>query len=373
VTDPTEPHQIGLWDPYIQYSVDPDHELDWFWITGFKGPVLQGDRLWLSGVPEVTELDISDPTRPAYVRHFELPYESLSFYAGDAGGLAPNGPRLFFAALHRGIHVLDVASPSELRHAGKTDVPGSVKDVALTGDHLIAVGEEPLGFRVLDSRSLQSIRSIENLSATEVEIEGDTAYAVGSRGVTAVDVADPAMPVVRGAYDRALDWLLAQVSVHDDLMALTTGAAGLELVRLVEAESLPEPTAGPTLTPWPTRGTPTQSPGITPLPTRTPRTRTYSLYLPAAMVPTVRISTACTDSGGLSACVAEVPCPADEFGGGVGLELRLSRQSAGHLIYEQHPRSESAAPASSATTSPSFRCPTSGAQLPRGGSLFAGR
>jgi len=289
VADPRAPAQLGMWDPDEQAANDPTY-IAFDPITGLRPPELLGDRLWLSGRPALTELDVADPSSPRFVGHGRLADNAISFAGFDAGGMATDGQRLFVAAYNQGVYALDLSAGGALALGARAEMPGMVTDVAVAGSHVLAVAYGP-GLRVLDADTLGAVGAIEGIQGTGIEVFGTTAYILTPDGVVAVDVADPALPMVRGTHAQPLEADLSQVAVSGDLMALAGGPSGLELVRLIPGEALPEPTIGPTLTPWPTRRSmpsPTRTPGtepprITPLPTQTPSgTRHNPVFVPWA-------------------------------------------------------------------------------------------
>lgn len=315
VTDPALPRQIGLWDPYVQAEIDPTY-LEWGSITGLRPPEIVGHRVWLSGYPALTEVDVADPARPRLVRHGDLPPDNSGYMGLDAGGTATDGSRLYAAAYVSGVYATDVSASGPITFSQRAEMPGIAADVALVGRHLLAVGYAGTGLRVLDADTLGAVRAVEGLEAGGVEVAGDTAYVLATDGVYAFDVGDPSTPMLRGLYAAALDSDTTQIAIDGDVMALTRGDAGLDLLRLVDGQALPEPTPGPTLTPWPTRPPGTQ-PRITPLPTRTfdptmtpdrPATTvrpTSRLYLPSVLSPLDDRSAACSSAGGIGASEAE--------------------------------------------------------------------
>jgi hypothetical protein len=164
--------------------------------------------------------------------------------------------------------VTDLTAPGPIALVDHAEMPGYAADVALAGRYVLTVGYGP-GLRVLDADTLSAVRSVEGIEAGGIEVVGDTAYVVAADGVHAYDVADPATPILRGHLTAPLYADYTQIAVDGDILAMTGFDAGIDLVRLVDGQALPEPTLGPTLTPWPTRTPGTEPPRVTPLPTST--------------------------------------------------------------------------------------------------------
>jgi hypothetical protein len=294
VRDPAGPRQVGVWDPWLAQRDDPEFPEMWD-LQPWSAPVLEGDRIWVSGNPWLVGLDVVDPAAPRYGTHYHPP-PGMRLDAWNAMGVQVKGATAWLAALEDGVVAVDLSDPRKPTLAARADLPGSAQDVAEHAGYLLAgLGEG--GLRVLDAVTLAPVRELRDASAYRITVAGSTAFLAGwVTGLTAVDVSDPALPVVQGAYP---DWVAtedSQIAVRADVVALTYGDRGLRLLRMHEAEALPEPTLGPTLTPWPTRTPGTEPPRITPLPTGTPaHTSTPAMsatavplggraYLPAALL-----------------------------------------------------------------------------------------
>lgn len=274
VSNPAAPRQVGRWDVDTELERHPELESRSVMPNGYP-PVLSGDRLWFTGLPLLTELDISDPTAPRFVRmadHRYPPNQGPVF--PQAGSVAVADGRAWVAEPQTGLHLFDVTPGGDLRPIARTDTAGSPSDVMVAGAYTL-VADGPGGLLVVDTRSLAPVRSLPQLSAGRLVRTGDTLIVVGG-ALSAVDIADPSQPVLRGSYYLPVygSWSspLADIAVVGDLLYVTAGAAGIAILRMTDGAELAAPTAGPTLTPLstddPARPTPTHH--VTPLPSSTP-------------------------------------------------------------------------------------------------------
>lgn len=285
VSNPAAPRQVGRWDAYTELERHPELETKSVMPNGYP-PVLSGDRLWFTGLPLLTELDISDPTAPRYVRmadHRYSPNQGPSF--PQPGSVVVADGRAWVAEPVTGLHLFDITPGDDLRPIARTDTAGSPSDVMAAGAYTL-VADGPGGLLVVDARSLTPVRSLPEVPAERLMRAGDTVIVVGVVDVgqddrrlrlSAVDIDDPSLPVLRGTYDLPGNgsWSSppADIAVVGDLLYVTAGAAGIAILRLTDGAALPLPTAGPTLTPLPTddpaRPTATDEP-VLPLPSSTP-------------------------------------------------------------------------------------------------------
>jgi len=284
VSNPAAPRQVGRWDAYTELERHPELETKSVMPNGYP-PVLSGDRLWFTGLPLLTELDISDPTAPRFVRtadHRYPPNHGPTF--PQSGSVAVADGRAWVAEPVTGLHLFDVTAGGDFRPIARSNTAGSPSDVITAGAYTL-VADASGGLLVVDARSLAPVRSLPQLRSERLVRAGDMVIAAGFVDVgqddrrlrlSAVDIADPSMPVLRGSYDLPAygSWSSPSVdiAVVGDLLYVTAGKAGIVILRLTDGAALPVPTVGPTLTPLPTddpaRPTPTNH--VQPLPSSTP-------------------------------------------------------------------------------------------------------
>lgn len=284
VSNPTAPRQVGRWDAYTELERHPELETTSVMPNGYP-PVLSGDRLWFTGLPLLTELDISDPTAPRFLRTADHRYplnQSPSF--PQRGSVAVADGRAWVAEPVTGLHLFDVAPGGDFRPIARSNTAGSPSDVMAAGDYTL-VADRGGGLLVVDARSLAPVRSLPEVPAERLLRAGDTVIVAGvvaagqddgALRLSAVDIDDPSQPVLRGSYDLPGygSWSSpsADIAVVGDLLYVTAGSAGVAILRLTDGAALPVPTVSPTLTPLPTddpaRPTPTNH--VQPLPSSTP-------------------------------------------------------------------------------------------------------
>lgn len=284
VSDPAAPRQVGRWDAYMELDRHPELESISVMPNGYP-PVLSGDRLWFTGLPLLTELDISDPTAPRFVRmadHRYPPNQGPVF--PQPGSVAVADGRAWVAEPVTGLHLFDIAPGGDLRPIARTATAGSPSDVIAAGAYTL-VADRWGGLLVVDAHSLAPVRALPQIQAQRLVRAGDTIIVAGlvdgspedrRLRLSAVDIADPSQPVLRGSHDLPVygSWssLPADIAVVGDQLYVTAGTAGIAILRLTDGAELAPPTVGPTLTPLPTddpaRPTPTNQ--VQPLPSSTP-------------------------------------------------------------------------------------------------------
>jgi hypothetical protein len=171
--------------------------------------------------------------------------------------VSPDGDRAWVAEPVVGLQLFDLSAPDEMRLIAQVATPGEPSDVALHGSDLL-VADGSAGLRVVDTTGRRPAGVVGGMGALRVRVAGDVAMVTGNvpggggaggalgMGLWAVDVRDPAQPRIRGQHGVAYaDWNTPDVAVLDGVVLVTTSDAGLEVVRVVEGEELPEPTPGP--------------------------------------------------------------------------------------------------------------------------------
>lgn len=271
VSDPTAPFQRSAWDPRLEEALEG--EIMYPGANGYR-PVLLGDRLWLGGRPQLTQLDVSNPDQPTYRSYFS------EGFAGrlPAGGLRIAEDELWLADPIVGLQRFSLDDPSRVQLLETIRTAGGPEDLAFAGEHLL-VADGDAGIRVLDRASREARLQLPGLYAARIQVEGDTAFVSGyvregpSSGhdeIWALDVGDGHQPRLRGqlALDQR-DFLgLPHMARVGDQLYVTHGDAGLAIYTLTEGAPLPAPTAGPSLTPLPTsEPTATGGPGGSATPT----------------------------------------------------------------------------------------------------------
>jgi hypothetical protein len=222
------------------------------------------------------EIDIADPASPQFTRRFDYFTTGVIRAWPTVGNVAVAGDRAWLVDYLTGLHLLDLSQPDAITENLRLETSGSASDIALVGDHVL-VANGQLGLLVLERNTMQPVRQVDGLGAHRLKLIGDTAYVSGimeSAGqwrtfVWAVDVADPARPFLLGRHEVVhVDYGYAPyIGVVGEYAYVTSGGAGVQVLKLVEGDVLPTVTPGPTLTPVPGFGPHTPTPTRTPAPT----------------------------------------------------------------------------------------------------------
>ena len=192
--------------------------------------------VYLSGFQQpVTVVDTSDPANPVI--------------AGDTG--SPSGVQeltvqnewvyglgLGFA----GIAVHDATVPGQLQHLGNISLPGSGRVTALTsiGNDLLVAGRSFTGIQVLDASNppvLPVVGSLGGFPVTALASQGDVVFALNYRDppeLRAIDVSDPANPVLLGQYEWDPVWMFTHAGLiepaGDGLLAVSLTIGQIEIM-----------------------------------------------------------------------------------------------------------------------------------------------
>ena len=329
LADPLRPRPLGRWvaesDSGISRAPKDTYS---FATTSRYDPIDLGDLVLVPSLDAgVTVLDVRDPAAPTFASILARQggcgtWRGRTWVMGDCDvrGIAAAGRTVYVASSEAGVLIYTLRDDGTATAAGTIDVPGEAYDVAVVGDALlvaVSFAGERSGMRVIDRRTLQAVRSVEDFAALRLRVAGDTAFVVGvdqgadvvgSRdAVWAIDIADPFAPVVRARIPLPanLDAHLrpAHVARIGDVLAVVAAVEDgdgptILLYRLTDGEPLPAVAPGATLTAWPTRA-PSASPepeeptvvGV-PGATATPRPPTVAppdgpmrrAFLPMAMV-----------------------------------------------------------------------------------------
>lgn len=308
--NPAHPRQVGYWQP----SVDaPRPDLVEFPITNMYPPIVRGDRVFLVGLPALTEIDVSHPDAPVLVRTYGDDYadpfsdELPSLLRPYVGGAALDGDRAWLALGTYGVELVDLVDPVAIRRVARYDTLGEARDVLVAGDR-VWVADAPGGLLALDRTTGAPVGALESITADRLAMGGTTAfafrYATTEEGVTdpsvfAVDTGDATYPMVRGRYAINYPYypwgMLTPLVAISDVMYLGEGGAGLGILRLVEGDALPTPTRTAVATPTrtPRRGTGTTTPTLSPTPSP-PGDRTDTPRPPLTAPPPTSTGTSAT-------------------------------------------------------------------------------
>ncbi len=213
------------------------------WRQAVQSSMLPGIVQGLAAQEEVVVAAVGD----AGIAVLETPTDSLTVAAtlqldGTARAVAIDGNTAYVAGQSSGVHIVDMADPSEPQAVGILFAGHDVLGVAATqGTVLAAAGSG--GLLVADVSDPQAPRALGSLVtggyAFSVEVVGSTAYlADGWGGLRTIDVSDPSEPKVLGTLPTA-GWAW-HVAVVDDFAYVAAGSQGLVVADVTRPE---EPSA----------------------------------------------------------------------------------------------------------------------------------
>jgi hypothetical protein len=181
ISDPSSPTLAGalpLQDPAFGVAIAGDHAF-----------VIEDGYEDGAGLQVV---DISDPTSMSVIA------SSGEFTSGNRAAI--DGENLFVAH-DSGVISVDVSQPTAPVVVGHSVVPGTSRDIAISGDQVfLASGNE--GVQVVDVFNPTSPPAIATIGWEEgsnaVAVDGDHAYVVDSDTLSVIDVSSPTSPAIVG-------------------------------------------------------------------------------------------------------------------------------------------------------------------------------
>lgn len=148
-----------------------------------------------AGIGGMLALEYSNPAKPTVTGGFDTPRSATSVRVFDN--------RLYPTDSFAGLYVFDLSDPAKPVRVGNYDSPGYLGDVWVEGDlAFLADGASGLSIvSLLDPSSPTLVGRITSPKfASRVMVLGKFAYVATGSGWYAVDVSDPAQPVVSAIY-----------------------------------------------------------------------------------------------------------------------------------------------------------------------------
>jgi hypothetical protein len=167
---------------------------------GLCEAVVSGNWLYLCGDGGLGSVDVTDPAHP-------LPGSGYTpEAAGEISGIALSGDHLFAVGYLPHLYVLDVRDPHAIAPAGSLAVSGSPIDVVVAGDRAFVSNSSPPGLAVYDVRDPVHPVHETTVPAPEIcaflTVVGDRLYAgAGPAGLHVFDISSPSSPVVLSTTD----------------------------------------------------------------------------------------------------------------------------------------------------------------------------
>ena len=211
-----------------------------------------GDDYLVVGVgSRVHVIDVSRPASPAPVGVYDFDQPVL--------GLAAVGAAVYVANSHDGLRRLDLSDPSAPRLTGTSATRGQAVGAAAVGTRVF-VGDNSLGFDIVDvAGDVQRVGEyLGDGFPRGIAAAGSLAFVADQpAGLIVVDASDPAEPAVLGSLSLGRD-PITQVFAPDPrsiggaapaLICIVSGRVGLQAVDVSDPASpvvtAPIPTAGP--------------------------------------------------------------------------------------------------------------------------------
>lgn len=145
----------------------------------------------------------------------------------EANGVVLLGDLAFIADGPRGLVILDVSEPTDIRFVSEVDTPGDAKRVVIA-DAVALVADTIGGLQVIDvsepaSPAIVGAVTTPGTAVDLVEIDG-LVYIADIVGLTIVDVSNPADPAVVGTLTTPGDAI--HLGVSDSVVYVVDGRSG---------------------------------------------------------------------------------------------------------------------------------------------------
>jgi hypothetical protein len=181
------------------FSVDEFAKLGTMEVTNASGMVMVGEHLYvLSGSGALSTFDVSDVSSPTQVHHLEG--------LGNPWDIEVVGEYAYVADNSLGLIALSLSDPAAPIVVSTTMGVGGLQDVALFDGHAYGAA----GSRGVEIFSLANPSAPESIGLVEpgggiisVAVANGVLWTANQGGVAAIDVADPAAPVVIGTQETS--------------------------------------------------------------------------------------------------------------------------------------------------------------------------
>ncbi len=185
-----------------------------------------GPYVYLGVGPRVLVLDVTDPAAPQQVGQSA----ALPTVVQD---VQLSGSLLIVALGEAGVQVLDVSTPAAPTLAGRLDTSGDIRRLALAPGRIYATDST-------GSLQIIGLTDADHLTwlgaypgqARQVAAVGTMVYLLRGTSMLLLDAANPANPVLVGAYQSTA--YLEAVTVINGLAYLAAGADGMEIVSVTD-------------------------------------------------------------------------------------------------------------------------------------------
>ncbi len=184
-------------------------------------------------------VDVGDPFNPEQISTFALP--------GHVEGVVVSGDYAFLASGASGMHVVDVSDPSAPMQVAQVETQGYAGAIAMDGNHVcVTTNHGPEGMEVFDVTdptvpvSVGFVRQRHG-PYRDVEISSGIAFIPDERGLSALDISDPAHPFESGWLDLEgfeVRWATAGVDVQGTLAAVAQAGDGTVFVDVSDPSAM---------------------------------------------------------------------------------------------------------------------------------------
>ena len=199
---------------------------------------IAGDYAYVAGLGAGLQIiDISNPAAPAFVGAYDTP--------GDRFRRRRRGRLRLRGGYSMALEVIDISNPATPVRVGHYQVPGGygeAADVAVAGDYAyVADGQGTYpGLWIVDVSNPAAPAEAGRITymmsrAYGVAVAGDYAYVADARGLSIVNISNPATPVLVGDYDTPAS--ARDVAVSGDYAFVAARTSGLQIVHIGDPEN----------------------------------------------------------------------------------------------------------------------------------------
>ncbi len=177
----------------------------------------QGSYVYYGEGPRLTIFDVSDKSNPLLVGQ-------TAPLAGSILDITVSGSFAYVAAHYQGLHIFNIADPTNPQEIGAFKTPGYANSVAVAAG-LAYIADGGYGLRVIDISNPAAPFEVgfnnPGLWLSDVAVTGNTVYTTSDYGLIIFDVSSPSSPVMVGYYLTGLE--AGSVAAYGDYALFVVG------------------------------------------------------------------------------------------------------------------------------------------------------
>jgi len=198
-------------------------EFNWSWnidIAGNFAYVVDYNNMYV--------ISLSSPASPYLSDKLDIP--------GSARDIAVSGSYAYVTQMQDGLQIIDISNPHSLSLAGTYDTPGNARGVVVL-DTLVYIADGSGGLRIIDAAdpfAPAPLGFVDTIGRPYdlVVLDGHAYMASDTGGVKVIDVSDPAAPSLVTTYKGTVE--AENIVGRDSLIYVSDFSHGIDIVNIAE-------------------------------------------------------------------------------------------------------------------------------------------